>query len=94
MKTWSDYKQHVKETNPEIGRDIEAIEELSAIVSFMTKQRISLGLTQRELATLCGIPQSSIARIEACKTTPNLATLLKIFAHLGLSLTVTRTASA
>ncbi len=93
MKTWSDYKQHVKETNPEIGKDIEAIEELSTIVGLMIQQRMSLGLTQRELASLCGIPQSSVARIESFKTTPNLATLLKIFAQLGLSLTVTQTAS-
>lgn len=94
MKTWSDYKQHVKETNPEIGKDIEAIEELSAIISLMIQQRMSLGLTQRELAALCGIPQSSVARIESFKSTPNLSTLLKIFAQLGLSLKVTQTASA
>ena len=46
-------------------------------------------LTQRDLAAMCGLPQSSVARIESCKTTPNLKTLLNIFEHLGLSLTVT-----
>ena len=39
-------------------------------------------------AAMCGIPQSSVARIESCKTTPNLGTLLNIFQHLGLQLTV------
>ena len=34
------------------------------------------------------LPQSSVARIESCKTTPNLGTLLNIFQHLGLQLTV------
>jgi DNA-binding phage protein len=29
-----------------------------------------------------------VARIEACKTTPNLGTLLNIFQHLGLQLQV------
>ena len=32
--------------------------------------------------------KSSVARIESCKTTPNLGTLLNIFQHLGLTLTV------
>ena len=54
----------------------------------MVEQRTSLGLNQRELAAMCGIPQSSVARIESCKTTPNLGTLLNIFQHLGLQLTV------
>ena len=44
--------------------------------------------SQRELAAMCGLPQSSVARIESCKTTPNLGTLLNIFQHLGLTLTV------
>ena len=57
-------------------------------LSAMVEQRTSLGLSQRELAAMCGIPQSSVARIESCKTTPNLGTLLNIFQHLGLQLTV------
>ena len=52
----------------------------------MVEQRTSLGLSQRELAAMCGIPQSSVARIESFKTTPNLGTLLNIFQHLGLQL--------
>ena len=52
------------------------------------QQRHALGVSQRELANLCGIPQSSVARIESLKTTPNLDTLLKIMRPLGLKLTV------
>ena len=55
----------------------------------MVEQRNALGLSQRELAALCGIPQSSVARIESFKTVPNLDTLLKIFQQLGLKLSVT-----
>ena len=54
----------------------------------MIEQRHSLDLSQRELADLCGIPHSSVARIESGKTTPNLSTLLRIFNQLGLSFTV------
>ena len=86
MKTWNDYKEHVRTVDPEIGKDIDEVENISSIVSAMVEQRTSLGLSQRELAAMCGIPQSSVARIESCKTTPNLGTLLNIFQHLGLQL--------
>ncbi len=88
MATWNDYKNHVRETNPEIGKDIEEIEERAKIVSAMIDQRHNLNLSQRDLAELCGIPHSSVARIESGKSSPNLTTLLKIFDTLGLTLTV------
>lgn len=93
MRTWNNYKEHVKSIDPEIGKDMDEIENISAIVSAMVEQRTSLGISQRELASMCGIPQSSIARIESCKITPNLGTLLNIFQHLGLQLTVSPTKS-
>lgn len=88
MRTWNEYKEHVKAVDPESKNDIEEIEALSSIVGSMIEKRNSLGISQRELATMCGIPQSSVARIESYKTTPNLDTLLKLFKPLGLSLTV------
>lgn len=89
MKTWNDYKDYVKNIDQKAFEDIKEAEELASIVSAMVLRRNELGLSQRELAMLCGIPQSSIARIESFKTIPNLSTLLNIFKHLGLSLTVT-----
>ncbi len=91
MRTWNDYKKHVKNVDPEVGKDLDEIENISSIISAMVEQRTSLGLSQRELATMCGIPQSSVARIESCKTTATLGTLLNIFKHLGLQLTVNTT---
>lgn len=93
MRTWNDYKKHVKSVDPEIGKDMDEVENISAIVSAMVEQRTSLGLSQRELAAMCGIAQSSVAHIESCKTVPSLDTLLNIFRHLGLQLTVTPTKS-
>lgn len=90
MKTWNEYKEHVKAVDPVIAKDIEETEEIAAIVSAMVTQRNALGLSQRDLAAMCGLPQSSVARIESCKTTPNLGTLLNIFQHLGLTLTVSQ----
>lgn len=89
MRTWNDYKEHVRTVDPEISKDMEEVEALSQIVRAMVEQRNALGLSQRELAALCGIPQSSVARIESFKTVPNLDTLLKIFQQLGLKLSVT-----
>ena len=88
MKTGNNYKQHVRTVDPEMGKEMDEVENISAIVSAMVEQRTSLGLSQRDLAAMCGIPQSSVARIESCKTTPNLGTLLNIVQHLGLQLTV------
>lgn len=88
MATWADYKNHVREVDPEIARDIDEIEALSQIVGAMINQRRNLKLSQRDLAELCGIPHSSVARIESGKSTPNLNTLLKIFSQLGLSFNI------
>ena len=88
MDDWTKYKDRVRNRNPEIGKDLDEVEEISTIVGAMIKQRHDLELSQRDLAELCGIPHSSVARIESGKTTPNLSTLLKIFNQLGLSFTV------
>ena len=55
MRTWNDYKEHVKSVDPEIGKDMDEVENISAIVSAMVEQRTSLGLSQRELASMCGL---------------------------------------
>lgn len=90
MKTWNDYKEHVKNVDPAGSRDITDIEEQAKIISAVIEQRNALDLSQRDLAELCGIPQSSVARIESFQTTPNLATLLKIMRVLGLKLAVVK----
>jgi predicted transcriptional regulator len=85
---WNEYKDHVKQTDP-IGKElIEEAEAEASIISAIINQRTSLGLSQRELAALCNIPQSSIARIETNKITPRLDTLIHILNSLGLTLTV------
>lgn len=90
MKTWDDYKKYVKEIDPTGKKNIEDVEALAEIVSAVIRQRKELGITQRDLAVLSGMPQSSVARIESFKTTPNIETLIKIMRPLGLKLTVTQ----
>ncbi len=89
MRTWNDYKEHVRAVDPELAKDvIDEVESISAVISAMIRQREVLHLSQRDLAIMCGIPQSSVARIESGKTVPKLSTLLNIFKHLGLQLSV------
>ncbi|MBQ8945001.1 MAG: helix-turn-helix transcriptional regulator [Clostridia bacterium] len=88
MRTWEDYKNHVKGTDELSKKEIEEIEALASIVSAIIDKRNEMGLSQRDLAELCGIPQSSVARIETFKTTPNVETLIKLLQPLGLKLTV------
>ena len=87
MRTWDDYKEHAKSVDVEAKKDIEEAENLAEIVGAMIRRRNSLGISQRELATMCNMPQSSVARIESLKTTPNIDTIFKLFEPFGLPLT-------
>ena len=86
---WNEYEEQVRQTDP-IGKEIlEEAETKASIISAIISRRTALGLSQRDLAELCDIPQSSVARIETSKTTPRLDTLLKLLSQLGLKLNVT-----
>ena len=86
---WKEYQEFVEQTDPVGKKILEEAEVEASIISAMIKQRSELGISQRELATLCDMPQSSVARIESSKTTPRLDTLLKLLGQLGLTLRVT-----
>ncbi len=88
MATWNDYKKHVHEVDPKMAADIDETDARAKIISEMIDQRHNLDLSQRDLAEMCGLPHSSVARIESGKSTPNLNTLLKIFDKLGLTFSI------
>lgn len=88
MKTWNDYKDYLNSIDQDASEDIEEAEQLAYIISTIIDKRKELGLSQRDLAKMCNVPQSSIGRIESCKTIPNISTLINIFKHLGLSFTI------
>ena len=87
--TWDEYKNDVKSKDASAKEILEEAETKSAIITAMISRRNDLGISQRELAELCGIPQSSVARIESNKTMPKLDTLIKIFSQLGLGFQIT-----
>ena len=90
MTNWDEYKEHVRATDAVAAKIIDETEMLSPINAEMIVRRKELGLNQRELAEKCGVPQSTIARMESGAVTPKTETLLKACRELGLRLTVER----
>ena len=90
MKTWQDYKNHVKAIDENGKTLIEETEEIAGIINSLIDRRNELGLSQRQLAAECGMPQSSLARIESMKITPNLDTLIRIMRPLNLKISVVK----
>lgn len=86
MRTWEDFKKNAAEIDTSVREDVEEMEALASIVSAIIEKRNELGYSQRELAEICGLPQSSVARIEACTVKPKVETLIKIMKPLGLTL--------
>ncbi|MCR5521039.1 MAG: helix-turn-helix domain-containing protein [Lachnospiraceae bacterium] len=86
--TWEEYKNEIKSKDAEAKSILEEAEAKSAVITAMISRRNDLGLSQRDLAELCGIPQSSVARIESNKTIPKLDMIIKIFTRLGLGLSI------
>jgi len=92
MTNWDEYKKHVRAIDPEAAKIIDETEMLSPIIAEMIIRRKELRLNQRELAERCGVPQSTIARMESGAVTPKLETLLKVCREMSLKLTVERIA--
>lgn len=63
--------------------DKKVITEAGKLISgFLKNRREELGLTQEELAELCGVKRLTIIRIETNKFLPNLELFLTLTHHL------------
>jgi ribosome-binding protein aMBF1 (putative translation factor) len=69
-------------------REREAPEFYAALAKQVTAQRSARGLSQRELAELCGTTQSAIARLERGLRPPRMDTLLRVAWALDCNLDV------
>jgi predicted transcriptional regulator len=58
------------------------------IAGKVAERRLAMGLSQRELAELCGTTQSAIARLERGGRPPRIDTLLRIADALDCDLVV------
>ena len=90
MKNWIDYKRYIKNIDTAGKEEMECIETMASIIGSIIDRRNELDISQRELAKLCGMSQSSVARIESYRTTPSIDTLLRVMKPLGLTLSVSR----
>ena len=88
MKNWEGYKKEIKKGKGQAKVDLEEMENLASIITAIFNKREKMGLSQKELAKLCDIPQSTVARIETFKTMPNIDTLIRITHKLGMKVAV------
>jgi transcriptional regulator with XRE-family HTH domain len=73
---------------PIVRRDAEEEELSAAIAAEVTARRQEWGLSQRQLADLCGTTQSAIARLERGRRPPRIDTLLRLARALDCELLV------
>lgn len=67
-------------------REIDASEQRMMLIGEMVKVRKELGISQKRLENLSGVKQPIIARMEMGRTSPQIDTLLKVLAPLGMTL--------
>jgi len=65
----------------EINLEVELIGKL-------IEARENKGITQKQLAEMSGLKQSSIARLETMSATPQIDTLIKVLNPLGYKLAI------
>ena len=82
---FNDFLRKMKDTEFKAEYEAEKVKLTSAVA--LMKARESAGLTQRELAALATVPQSTIARIERGDNT-SFERLSKLASALGKTLTV------
>ena len=58
------------------------------LITALVRARQEQGISQRELEALSGVKQPVIARLESGSTNPQLDTLLKVLAPLGMTLAI------
>jgi DNA-binding XRE family transcriptional regulator len=80
---WGDIEKEI--FTPE---EIAESETRVAIINELIKARKEQGISQKQLEQLSGVKQPVIARMEKGYSSPQVDTLLKILAPLGMTLAV------
>ena len=82
---WEEYKEDVKKKNPDLAREIDDTDACVKLVSELIKIRLEKGLTQKQLADLCGLKQSAVTRFESMDVEPRLKTFIRVCKALDLN---------
>lgn len=87
LTTWEEYKDYVAQ-DEEGKRYLERAEEEYRLIDKIKTLRERKGLSQKELADLCGLKQSAIARMENMGSVPNLSTVIDICGAMDFELDI------
>jgi transcriptional regulator with XRE-family HTH domain len=79
----ADIEQEAHTEGPRAVRELEQFREEFSLASQLIQSRREGKLSQRELASLSGVPQSEISRIETGASNPTYATLSALLRPLG-----------
>ena len=84
--TFDELWEDLKNEDEESRQFFQTAEDIAKVINRLTEERVSQGLSQRDLAKRCGLKQAAIARMESVKSIPRLDTVMKVADALGLEL--------
>jgi transcriptional regulator with XRE-family HTH domain len=73
--------------DPEFAKEFGAAQAKSSFALTLAQARVKLGITQKKLASMAGVSQGYIAKLEGGEANPTLDRVGSLLAILGLSLT-------
>lgn len=84
MTTWDKLRKELDISE----EDEQVIQIEKKLIETLVKIREEKGITQTELAEICGVKQPVIARLEKAVHSPQLDSLLRILVPMGYSLQI------
>jgi len=84
MTTWKNLRNELTITK----EDEQMIELEKELIMTLVRIREEKGLTQAQMAEICGVSQPTIARMERSTHSPQLDSLFKILVPLGYTLQI------
>lgn len=77
----------IKQIRESENSDVE--QKINEMIYRISEERKNKQISQSELSTMTGLPQTTISRIETFVSTPTLPVLLRILNALGMKLIIT-----
>lgn len=93
IEKFTTFTEYINDESKVTSIEKAQVEFEAALIGKLIEVREAKGLSQRELAEICGLKQPAIARLESMKTTPQIDTLFKILNPLGYTLSIVPTKS-
>lgn len=88
MKPVRTFSEYMRDETRVTSAEKEKINFEIELIGKMIEAREEKGLSQRQLAEMCGVKQPAIARLENMKATPQIDTLFKILNPLGYTISI------